>query len=154
VSRERSRAFRGFILGGLRQRFRPGTAVLLSSFLFSLYQKNVFQFVPNFVLGAVLALLVFVLGAVLALLVVRSGSVLPALVFHLVYNALLLGPVILPGSFGGLPYVGDGLSALPLLRLLLAAGCTVLAAAVLVAVSVLGRGEPPAAQDGTRKEPP
>jgi sodium transport system permease protein len=136
-------AFRGFILSGLRQRFRPWTAVLLSSFLFALYQMNVFQFVPN-----------FVLGAVLALLVVRSGSVLPALVFHLVYNALLLGPVILPESFRGLPYVGDGLSAHPLLSLLLAAGCTVLAAAVLVVVSVLGRGEPPAAQDVTRKEPP
>jgi sodium transport system permease protein len=59
-------AFRGFILSGLRRRFRPWTAIFLSSFLFALYQMNVFQFVPH-----------FVFGSVLAFLVVRTGSVLP-----------------------------------------------------------------------------
>ena len=43
-------AFRGFILSGLRQRFRPATAIFLSSFLFALSQMNVFQFVPHFLL--------------------------------------------------------------------------------------------------------
>jgi sodium transport system permease protein len=133
-------AFRGFLLSGLRQRFRPGTAVLLSSFLFALYQMNVFQFVPN-----------FVFGAILALLVVRCGSLWPALVFHLVYNALLLGPVLLPGWFRGLPYVGDGPPDHPLRRLLLAAGCTALAAGVLGAVSLLGRRPAPAALERIRK---
>lgn len=75
--------FRGLILSGLRRGFRPWTAVLLSAFLFALYQMNVFQFVPH-----------FVLGVVLALLVERTGSVWPAVAFHLVYNACLIGPLL------------------------------------------------------------
>ena len=47
-------AFRGFILTGLSRRFRPWTAVLLSSFLFALYQMNVFQFAPHFIFGVIL----------------------------------------------------------------------------------------------------
>src|SRR5262249_218377 len=49
-------AFRGFILSGLRRRFRPWTSILLSSFLFALYQMNVFQFVNHFALGILLGL--------------------------------------------------------------------------------------------------
>jgi sodium transport system permease protein len=78
-------AFRGFILSGLRRGFRPWPAVLLSSFLFSLYQMNVFQFVPH-----------FLLGIVLGLLVVRTGSLWPAVVFHFTYNSLLMLPVLMP----------------------------------------------------------
>jgi sodium transport system permease protein len=87
-------AFRGFILTGLRQSFRPWSAILLSSFLFALYQMNVFQFIPH-----------FLFGIVLAVLVVRTGSIWPAIVFHLVYNAVLMGPALLPGVFGGLESV-------------------------------------------------
>ena len=104
-------AFRGFILMGLLRVFRPFTAVLLSAFLFSLYQMNVFQFAPH-----------FVFGIVLGVLVVRTGSVLPAILFHLVYNSLLFGPILFPelsGAFGPMaqstPEVGPlrlGLSAL------------------------------------------
>ncbi len=79
--------FRGFILTGLQRRFRPRTAVLLSSFLFSLMQMNVFQFVPT-----------FLVGVVLAYLTTRCGSILPAMLFHVLYNALLLSPALLwPG---------------------------------------------------------
>src|SRR5207249_11072653 len=70
--------FRGFILTGLQRRFRPRTAVLLSSFLFSLLQMHVFQFVPT-----------FLLGLVLAYLTTRCGSILPAMLFHVLYNVLL-----------------------------------------------------------------
>lgn len=84
-------AFRGFILTGLRQSFRPWSAILLSSFLFALYQMNVFQFLPH-----------FLFGIVLAVLVVRTGSIWPAIVFHLVYNMVLLGPALLPSLFSGL----------------------------------------------------
>jgi sodium transport system permease protein len=85
-------AFRGFILTGLLRGFRPWTAVFLSAFLFSLYQMNVFQFVPYFVLGVVLAVLAW-----------RTGSVLPAMLFHLAYNALVIAPAVLPAQFAGLP---------------------------------------------------
>jgi sodium transport system permease protein len=78
-------AFRGFMLRGLRQRFRPWTAILLSSFLYSLYPMNVFQAVPH-----------FLVGVVLALLVTRTGSVVAAMTFHLVWNVLLLVPRFLP----------------------------------------------------------
>jgi sodium transport system permease protein len=79
--------FRGFILTGLQRRFRPRTAVLLSSFLFSLMQMNVFQFVPT-----------FLVGVVLAYLTTRCGSILPSMLLHILYNALLLTPALLwPG---------------------------------------------------------
>jgi sodium transport system permease protein len=72
-------AFRGFILSGLQRRFRPRTAILLSSFLFALFQMNVFLFLPYFFLG--------VIGG---LLTVRSKSLLPAIIFHLLHNAVLI----------------------------------------------------------------
>ena len=73
--------FRGFILTGLQRRFRPRTAVLLSSFLFSLMQMNVFQFVPT-----------FLVGVVLGYLTTRCGSILPAMLLHVLYNSLILTP--------------------------------------------------------------
>src|SRR5262249_53598161 len=60
--------FRGFILTGLQRRFRPRTAVLISSFLFCVLQMNVFQFVPT-----------FILGMVLGYLTTRCGSILPSM---------------------------------------------------------------------------
>jgi hypothetical protein len=88
-------AFRGFILSGLRRRFRPWTAIFLSSFLFALYSMNVFQFAPH-----------FVFGSVLALLTMRCGSVLPAVVFHLIWNTLIVGPLFYPEVFAVLPDFG------------------------------------------------
>jgi sodium transport system permease protein len=77
-------AFRGFILNGLSRRFRPWTAILLSSFLYALYQMNVLQALPH-----------FLLGIVLALLVVRSGSLGGAVFFRLVWDLLLWLPLAL-----------------------------------------------------------
>ena len=72
-------AFRGFILTGLHKRFRPRTAILLSSLLFALYHLNVFQFLPA-----------FLLGVVLGLVTVRSKSIVPAMFLHFLHNSLLL----------------------------------------------------------------
>src|SRR5262249_20186199 len=77
-------AFRGFILQGLLRGFRPWTAILLSAFLFAVYQMNVFQLLPH-----------FVFGVVLGLLAVRSGSVWPAMLFHLLYHCLVLTAAVL-----------------------------------------------------------
>ncbi|MBI3409180.1 MAG: CPBP family intramembrane metalloprotease [Planctomycetes bacterium] len=77
-------AFRGYILAGLMRRFRPRTAVILSSFLFALFHMNVFQFMPS-----------FFLGVVLGLLTVRSKSLLPAIFFHFLHNSVLLGSIYL-----------------------------------------------------------
>jgi sodium transport system permease protein len=130
-------AFRGFLLSGLLCRFRPWKAMLLCSFLFALYQMNVFQFVPHFVLGLVLALLVW-----------RTGSVGPAVLFHLVWNLVLLLPVLYPGAFGDIPWLPSvgGVSTTALLVML---GCVVLAVPLLV---LLGRQEALKPESG--REPP
>jgi sodium transport system permease protein len=70
--------FRGFVLTGLRRRFRPWAAILISSFLFAVFQLNVFQCVPHFLLGVVTGFLAW-----------RTGSILPSIVFHFVYNTPL-----------------------------------------------------------------
>jgi sodium transport system permease protein len=121
-------AFRGFILFGLLRRFRPWTAIFLSSFLFSLYQMNVFQSVPH-----------FVFGCILAFLVLRTGSVLPAMVFHLVYNILVLIPVIFPEPFQRLVGVGEMAAGLSWFRVGLALFCTLLTLVVLAVMAILGR---------------
>jgi sodium transport system permease protein len=112
-------AFRGFILSGLLRRFRPWKAMLLSSFLFALYQMNVFQFVPH-----------FVFGVVLALLVQRTGSVGPAVLFHLVWNLLLL----YPAAFAEIPWLPTEQGVSPAAVAVMAA-CMVLAAPLLWAVA-------------------
>jgi len=73
-------AFRGFVLCGLHQGFRPRNAVFLSSFFFALFHLNVFLFVPT-----------FLFGVVLGLLTVRSKSLLPAILFHFLHNTVLIG---------------------------------------------------------------
>jgi sodium transport system permease protein len=106
-------AFRGFILSGLRRRFRPWAAILLSSFLYALYQMNVLQALPH-----------FLLGIVLALLVLRSGSLGGAVVFRLVWELLLWGPLVLRDRFPILDWINAGvviaclILAIPLLAFL------------------------------------
>ena len=123
-------AFRGFILSGLRRRFRPWTAVFLSSFLYALFQMNVFQFATY-----------FLLGLVLAVVALRTRSVLPGMVFHLVYNLCLVGPLMFPQAFGSLGAADDGGTGW-LLRAALAAVCALLAAGLLAAMLLLGRRAP------------
>ncbi len=107
-------AFRGFIFGGLRQRFRPWTAVLLSSLLYALYQLNVLQALPH-----------FLLGIVLAMLVQRGGSLVGAIVFRLVWESLLWSPLLSRGAFSISDWIDGGgavavclLLAAPLLAML------------------------------------
>jgi membrane protease YdiL (CAAX protease family) len=113
-------AFRGFILTGLRRRFHPWTAILLSSFLFAFSYLNVFVFIPT-----------FILGLILGLVATRSRSTLPGMLFHMLYNAVFLGPILLPESADAL---GRALSLVPYLRPVLLAVCTLLAV-VYLAVS-------------------
>jgi sodium transport system permease protein len=119
-------AFRGFILQGLLRGFRPWRAILLSAFLFALYQMNVFQFLPH-----------FVFGVILGLIVVRSGSVLPAILFHLVYNVLVIAPAVLPGVRTFLAQLGpssDNLFEPTVLRLAFSTICALIACATLVVI--------------------
>jgi sodium transport system permease protein len=117
-------AFRGFLLTGLRRRFHPLTAVVLSSLLYALFSLNVFEAVPA-----------FGLGLVLGVLATRSGSVLPGMLFHLLHGGLLLGV--------GMQQV-TGLLSGPLV----VAVCTVLAV-VLVAAAAYRHLAPVWASDKT-----
>jgi len=125
-------AFRGFILQGLLRRFRPWSAILLSAFLFALYQMNVFQFVPH-----------FLFGVVLGLLVIRSGSIWPAMLFHLVYNTVVvIVPLLLPELFGNLLQLAssaEGLTMVGLLRVALSLICTLAALGGLLTIWWAGR---------------
>ena len=105
-------AFRGFILTGLRRRFRPWTAILLSSFLFALFQMNVFELLPH-----------FFLGIVLGLLATRTGSVFPGMLFHAFYRGVFVCAIYLLG--GGQVGHGVSLDMAHDLRLLLSVLCVV-----------------------------
>jgi sodium transport system permease protein len=91
-------AFRGFVLRGLHQGFRPRNAVLLSSFFFALFHMNVFLFVP-----------MFVFGVILGLLTIRSRSLLPAVSFHLLHNSVLIALIPLSYSTGMASTVHDAM---------------------------------------------
>jgi sodium transport system permease protein len=110
-------AFRGFVLTGLRQRFHPWTAILLSSLLFAVSHLNVFQFLP-----------MFVLGVILGMIATRSRSVLPGTLLHVLYNGLVVAPLFFPGWAGAL---GRTLESPPSLRPVVVTLSAVLAAGYL-----------------------
>jgi sodium transport system permease protein len=110
-------AFRGFILTGLRQRFHPWTAILLSSLLFAASHLNVFQLVPT-----------FILGVILGVVATRSRSVLPGMLLHLLYNGLFVAPVVFP-QFAEMLF--QTLASPPWLRPTIVIGCSVLVAGYL-----------------------
>lgn len=120
-------AFRGLILTGLARRFRPWTAIFLSSFLFSLYDMNVFRCLPH-----------FVLGCILGFLVLRTGSVLTAMVFHFVYSALLL---TIPALNESLTKAGTPPQEPRWFLVALIALCTVATLAILWGIALLRRKE-------------
>ena len=80
-------AFRGFILRGICQGFRPWSALMLSSFFYALYRMNVFELLSG-----------IVFGMVAAWLVLSSKSVWTAVAFHLVYNLLVATTTPTEGS--------------------------------------------------------
>jgi sodium transport system permease protein len=122
-------AFRGLVLNGLRRRFRPWTAVLLSSFLFAAYHTNVFAAAP-----------LFVLGVVLGLLALYSGSIWPGALLHVGCRLLLLaGPVLPLDDWAGLSLANARL----LLLLAGSAVCAALAAGLLWHLRPRGEGPAP-----------
>jgi membrane protease YdiL (CAAX protease family) len=71
--------FRGFIYVGLRQRFRPPLAVILSALVFGV--THVRLAVPGM-------MAITCVGVLLALLYERSGSLWPSVIAHSVHNVL------------------------------------------------------------------
>ena len=71
--------FRGPILRGLRTRFSPLGAALLTGILFGLFHGDIWRFVPS-----------ALLGVGLSAIALASDSIVPAMVAHFVNNACLL----------------------------------------------------------------
>lgn len=72
-------AFRGFMLSGFSNSSRAWLAIVMSSLTF-----GIFHMVPQQVFNA------FLLGLVIALIAVRGNSIWPCMLFHFVWNALML----------------------------------------------------------------
>ncbi|MBY0585617.1 CPBP family intramembrane metalloprotease [bacterium] len=72
-------AFRGWILPGLLQQYRPAGAIVISAVLF-----GVSHMVPQQMVAATL------LGIVLGIVATRTGSVLPGMVFHAFHNGMIV----------------------------------------------------------------
>jgi sodium transport system permease protein len=71
--------FRGPILRGLRTRFSPLAASVLTGLLFGLYHVDLWRLLPT-----------GLLGVTLSLIALRSDSIVPAMVTHFMNNACLL----------------------------------------------------------------
>lgn len=76
--------FRGFIFGGLRERYPWWQAAAISSGIFALLHMQLTAFLP-----------IFILGMIFSFLYQRSGSILPGLYMHIFTNALGLGAAYL-----------------------------------------------------------
>ncbi len=68
--------FRGFLFPGLRDRFSPVAAAVVSSMVFAIYHADVLVFVP-----------IFLLGLMLAWVTEMTRSIWPAIIGHAVFNA-------------------------------------------------------------------
>ncbi len=72
-------AFRGLILSGFLQHYKPAGAILMSSILF-----GVSHMVPQQMIAATL------LGIVLGMVATRTGSILPGILFHTLHNGMVV----------------------------------------------------------------
>jgi sodium transport system permease protein len=72
-------AFRGFILSGFRHSGRRWRAIVASAVVFGLVHGVLQQ-----------SILACLLGILLGYLAVQSGSILPGMIFHFLYNGLIL----------------------------------------------------------------
>ena len=71
--------FRGLLLHGLRQRFRPALTVLLVGIIFGLFHVALFRFAPTALLGIILTAITML-----------TGSIFPAMLWHALSNAASL----------------------------------------------------------------
>jgi membrane protease YdiL (CAAX protease family) len=69
--------FRGACLGLLRRCGSLRSAIVASSAFFALMHLSIYRFVPTFLIGALLSVVVW-----------RSGSIFPAMLLHAVYNGV------------------------------------------------------------------
>jgi len=71
--------FRGPILSGLRSRFAPAGAAVITATLFGLFHLDVYRLIPA-----------TILGVLLSFIALESGSIVPAMLAHFCNNAMLI----------------------------------------------------------------
>ncbi|MBN1817844.1 MAG: CPBP family intramembrane metalloprotease [Sedimentisphaerales bacterium] len=114
--------FRGAILSGLRNRFSPWVAILISGLLFGLMHQNVYMLLHTTLLG-------FALG----FLALRSRSIVPPMIFHGVINTttVLLATGNAPPSFLTMMEQWTEAARFPIWLLLLATAVCIVAVRLL-----------------------
>jgi membrane protease YdiL (CAAX protease family) len=68
--------FRGIILDGFLNRYRPGKAIFWSAFLFGLFHLNPWQFIPG-----------FLIGLLLGYVYLKTRSIIPVILIHIINNS-------------------------------------------------------------------
>ena len=71
--------FRGPILRGLRSRFAPAGAAVITAALFGLFHLDVYRLIPT-----------TILGVLLGFIALESGSIVPSMLAHFCNNAMLI----------------------------------------------------------------
>ena len=129
-------AFRGFVLTGLKAKFGPARAVLVSGLVFGAFHVVKELSLWERLIGSTL------LGWALGWVRVRTGSLWPGVLLHATNNAVILTAASYEGRLGG--WVADG-AHLPPAVLGGAAAC---AAAGAACVRLAGRRDAPAGPTG------
>jgi membrane protease YdiL (CAAX protease family) len=68
--------FRGVILDGFLNRYKPGKAIFWSALLFGLFHMNPWQFIPAFLIGLLLGYIYF-----------KTRSLFPVIFIHIINNS-------------------------------------------------------------------
>lgn len=68
--------FRGVILDGFLNRYKPGKAIFWSAFLFGLFHMNPWQFIPA-----------FLTGLLLGYIYLKTRSLIPVIFIHIINNS-------------------------------------------------------------------
>jgi len=68
--------FRGIILDGFLNRYKPGKAIFWSALLFGLFHMNPWQFIPA-----------FLIGLILGYIYLKTRSLIPVIFIHIINNS-------------------------------------------------------------------
>lgn len=100
-------AFRGFLFGALKDKYKPWVAIVVSALLFGAYHMNLLQFVGGFMMGIGIAYVAY-----------KSGSIWIGAIMHFINNGLSVVFQYHPKVVESIPILGkEMLSALDMVIL-------------------------------------
>lgn len=89
-------AFRGFLFGSLKEKWKPWLAIVISAALFGIYHMNLLQFVGGLMMGLCLAYAAY-----------ESGSIWVGVLMHFINNGLAVMFQYYPKLIENLPFLGN-----------------------------------------------